>query len=126
MAASNKNMDSKHYELQGRIDKLETQKSTLLRELDEIEEQYGKKDKLFKKYLPLIIDSVADSDSMFSEVCKDLSHALKKEASLGKLEYIFNQLKEILLKEEVEAVGGKKGWLPSFVKKSSSSLIEDF
>ena len=58
-------MDSRHYELQGRIDKLETQKSKLLHELDEIEEQYGKTDKLYKKYLPLIVDSVADSDSMF-------------------------------------------------------------
>ncbi|MCK5543444.1 MAG: GGDEF domain-containing protein [Desulfobacterales bacterium] len=119
-------MDSRHYELQDRIDKLETQKSTLLRELDDIEEQYGKTDKLYKKYLPLIVDSVADSDSMFSDVCKELSLALKKGASLGKLEYIFNQLKDVLLKEEVEAVHGKKGWLPSFVKKSSSSLIEDF
>lgn len=119
-------MDSRHYELQGRIDKLESQKSKLLRELDEIEEQYGKTDKLYKKYLPLIVDSVADSDSMFSDVCKELSAALKKGASIGKLEYIFNQLKDILLKEEIEAVQGKKGWLPSFVKKSSSSLIEDF
>ncbi|MCK5312134.1 MAG: diguanylate cyclase [Desulfobacteraceae bacterium] len=119
-------MDSKHYELQGRIDKLETQKSKLLRELDELEEHQGKTDTLYKKYLPLIIDSVSDSDSMFSEVCKDLSLALKKGASIGKLEYIFNQLRDVLLKEEVEAVHGKKGWLPSFVKKSSSSLIEDF
>lgn len=119
-------MDSKHYELQARIDKLETQKSTLLRELDELEEHQGKADTLYKKYLPLIVDSVADSDSMFSDVCKDLSIALKKGASLGKLEYIFNQLRDILLKEELEAVQGKKGWLPSFVKKSSSGLIEDF
>lgn len=119
-------MDSKHYELQARIDKLETQKSTLLRELDELEEHQGKTDTLYKKYLPLIVDSVADSDSMFSDVCKDLSIALKKGASLGKLEYIFNQLRDILLKEELEAVQGKKGWLPSFVKKSSSGLIEDF
>jgi hypothetical protein len=51
---------SRHYELQGRIDKLETQKSKILHELDEIEEQYGKTDKLYKKYLPLIVDSVAD------------------------------------------------------------------
>jgi diguanylate cyclase (GGDEF)-like protein len=119
-------MDRQHYELQGRIDKLEGQKSKLLRELDDIEEQYGKTDKLYKKYLPLIVDSVADSDSMFSDVCRDLSLALKKGASIGKLEYIFNQLRDVLLKEEVEAVHGKKGWLPSFVKKSSSSLIEDF
>ena len=119
-------MDSRHYELQGRIDKLETQKSKLLHELDDIEEEHEKTQKLYKKYLPLIVDSVADSDSMFSEVCKNLSHALKKGASLGKLEYIFNQLKDILLKEEVEAVHGQKKWLPSFVKKSSSSLIDEF
>ncbi|MCD4742633.1 MAG: GGDEF domain-containing protein [Desulfobacteraceae bacterium] len=119
-------MDSKHYELQNRIDKLETQKSTLLRELDDLEERHEKADKLYKKYLPLIVDSVADSDSLFSDVCKDLSLALKKGASIGKLEYIFNQLRDVLLKEEVEAVHGKKGWLPSFVKKSSSSLIQDF
>jgi diguanylate cyclase len=119
-------MDSKHFEFQARIDKLETQKSSLLRELDDLEEHQGKADTLYKKYLPLIIDSVADSDSMFSDVCKDLSLALKKGASIGKLEYIFNQLRDVLLKEEVEAVQGKKGWLPSFVKKSSSSLIEDF
>ncbi len=120
------NMDSKYYELQARIDKLESQKSTLLKELDEIEELQEKTDRLYKKYLPLIIDSVADSDSMFSDVCGDLSIAFKKGASIGKLEYIFSRLRDILLKEEVEAVQGKKGWLPSFVKKSSSSLIEDF
>ncbi len=126
MAGSGKNLDSKYYELQVRIGKLEGQKSKLLRELDDIEEQYGKTDKLYKKYLPLIIDSVADSDSMFSDVCKDLSTAIKKGASTGKLEYIFNQLRDVLLKEEIEAVGSKKKWLPSFVKKSSASLIEDF
>ena len=119
-------MDKKHYELQARVDKLETQKSTLLRELDDLEEVHEKTDKLYKKYLPLIVDSVADSDSMFSDVCKDLSLALKKGASIGKLEYIFNQLKEVLLKEELEAVQGKKGWLPTFVKKSSSGLIQEF
>ncbi len=126
MAHSGTNMDSRHYELKSRIDKLEGQKSKLLRELDELEEQYEKTDKLYRRYLPLIIDSVAESDSMFSDVCRDLSSALKKGASLGKLEYIFNQLKDVLLKEECDAVHGKKGWLPSFVKKSSASLIEEF
>ena len=48
MADPKTNMDSKHYELQSRVDKLETQKSTLLRELDDLEEHQGKTDKLYK------------------------------------------------------------------------------
>ena len=73
-------LDDKIIGLKEQIKKLQSQKDSLLKELDTIEEKYENQDRLYRKYFPLIIDTVAAGDNAFSRVCRDLSSALKKGA----------------------------------------------
>ena len=116
-------------DLQKRIEKLESQKSMLLRELDDLEQRFEKTDKLYRKYMPVILDTFAGTDSPFSGICKDLGEALKKGASIGKLEYIFNQVRDIVIREDADIPQGKKGksgFFSSLKKKSGTAVIEEF
>ncbi len=121
-------LDGKIITLQVQVKKLQSQKDSLLKELDDVEENFEKTKRLYKKYFPVIIDSVAMGDNAFSKACKDLSHAMKKEASQGKLEYIFECLKTAMLKEDIGSVPGKqtKGLLSVFKKNSSTSFIKAY
>ncbi|MBU1342388.1 MAG: GGDEF domain-containing protein [Proteobacteria bacterium] len=114
--------------LQDQVKKLQTQKDKLLKELDAIEEQFEKMNKLYQKYFPVILDTVATSDTSFSKVCRQLSLALKKGDSHGKIEYIFEQLKTAMLKEDIGSATGKKkkGLFSSFMKGDSESFIDEY
>jgi len=113
---------------QDQVKKLLSQKDSLLKELDAIEDRFEKTDRLYRKYFPVIIDSVATGDNSFSKSCRDLSIALKKGDSQGKIEYIFEQLKTAMLKEDIGAMPEKKkkGLFFSFMKGSSDSFPDSF
>jgi diguanylate cyclase len=121
-------LDKKIMTLKDQVKKLQVQKDTLLKELDVVEDSYEKTKQLYKKYFPVIIDSVAMGDNSFARSCKDLSQALKKDASQGKLEYIFERLKTAMLKEDIGSVPEekKKGLFSVFKKGSSESFIDTF
>ena len=121
-------LDGKIMTLQVQVKKLQSQKDTLLKELDVVEENFEQTKRLYKKYFPVIIDSVSMGDNAFSKSCKDLSQALKKDASEGKLEYIFERLKTAMLKEDIGPASGKKkkGLFASFKKGSSESFIDAY
>ncbi len=114
--------------LQTQVEKLQGQKDTLLKELDSVEERFEKTSRLYRRYFPVIIDSVATGDNSFSRVCKDLSDALKKGESEGKMEYIFERLKTAMIKEDIGPAGGKKkkGLLSSLLKSGNESFIDDY
>jgi len=114
--------------MKDQVKKLQTQKDILLKELDLVEEQYEKSNQLYRKFFPLIIDTLSTSDSLFSRVCQDLSAALKKGDSEGKIEYIFEQLKTAMLKEDIGPVSNKKkkGFFSGLKKGSSSSFIDEY
>ncbi len=123
------NTNQKQQDLQKRVEKLESQKTMLLRELDDLEQRFEKTDKLYRKYMPVILDTFAGSDSPFSGICQDLSDSLKKGASIGKLEYIFNQVRDIVIREDAEIPQSKKekrGFFSSMKKKSGTAVIEEF
>ncbi len=121
-------LDEKIMILKEQVKKLQSQKDTLLRELDGMEEQFEKTNRLYGKYLSVIIDSVVTGDNAFSKICKDLSQALKKGVSEGKLEYIFERLKTAMLKEDIAPMSGKKkkGLFSAFKKRGSESFIDDY
>lgn len=121
-------MDEKVAVLQDQIKKLQSQKDTLLKELDVVEERFDNQDRLYRKYFPVIIDMVAIGDTPFATACKELSSAIKKKASPTKLAYIFEQLKTAMIKEDVGPVAlkKKKGLFSSFLKTSSDGLIDEF
>ncbi|MCK5164301.1 MAG: GGDEF domain-containing protein [Desulfobacula sp.] len=114
--------------LQDQVKKLLSQKDTLLKELDTVEERFEKTNRLYRKYFPVIIDSIVTGENLFSRTCKDLSIALKKGESEGKMEYIFEQLKTAMLKEDIGPVSGKKkkGLFSSFMKGHSESFIDEY
>ncbi|MBU1193874.1 MAG: GGDEF domain-containing protein [Proteobacteria bacterium] len=114
--------------LQDQVTKLQGQKDSLLRELDGVEERFERTSRLYRKYFPVIIDSIVAGDNSFSKVCRDLSAALKKEESDGKIEYIFEQLKTAMLKEDIgpSPVKKKKGLLSALMKNDSGSFIDEY
>lgn len=114
--------------LQDQVKKLQGQKDTLLKELDGVEDRFEKTSRMYRKYFPVIIDSIATGDNAFSKVCRDLSAALKKEESDGKIEYIFEQLKTAMLKEDIgpSPVKKKKGLLSSLMKTDTNSFIDEY
>lgn len=115
-------------ELEERITTLQSQKDRLIKELDEIEERYEKTDRLYKKYFPLIIDTLADEETLLSRACRDLSTALKKGDSSGKIEYIFEQVRDAILKEDrgAHSLKPKRGLFSAFKKPDTVSVIDEF
>jgi diguanylate cyclase len=120
--------EEKLMDSQDQVKKLQSQKDTLLKELDSVEERFERMNTLYRKYLPVIIDSVATGGGAFAKSCQDLSSALKKGESEGKVEYIFERVKTAMLKEDIGPVSGKqkKGFFASLKKDSSSSFIDEY
>ncbi len=116
--------NEKIIKFQDQVNRLQSQKDTLLKELDIVEDRSEKTTKLYRKYLPFIIDIVATGDNTFSKVCKDLSKAVKKDVSIDKLEYIFERLKTAILKEDIGSDPEKKGLFSAFKKGKSESFID--
>lgn len=113
--------------LEDEVTKLRSQKDKLLKELDGIEDRHESMNRLYRRYFPLIIDTLAQDESPFSDSCRTLGAALKKGDSEGKIEYIFEQVKTAMLKEDMSAGGvkKKKGLFASMLKDSSSSFIDE-
>ncbi|MCM2283443.1 MAG: GGDEF domain-containing protein [Desulfobacula sp.] len=124
----NSPFDEKIADLQGQVKKLQSQKDALLKELDTVEERFEKMNQMYRKSFPIIIDSVAIGGDVFSDTCKDLSQALKKGESEGRIAYILDQLKTAVLKEEFVPPGGKqkKTLFSVFKKKDPFSFIDDY
>ncbi|MDA3916995.1 MAG: GGDEF domain-containing protein [Deltaproteobacteria bacterium] len=120
--------DEKTMMLQDQVKKLQSQKDILLKELDVVEERFEKINRLYRRYFPVIIDSVAIGDNAFSRICKDLSQALKKGVSEGKLEYIFERLKTAMFREDIASLPGekKKGLFSAFQKSGSELFIDAY
>ena len=120
--------EEKIIELKEKVNKLQSQKDTLLKELSEIEERFDHMSRLYRKYLPVMIDSMIKGDDAFSKTCRDLSGALKKDEAPGKVEYIFERMKTAMLKEDIGPVQEvkKRGLFNSLLKSSSSSFITDY
>ncbi|MFH2057850.1 MAG: GGDEF domain-containing protein [Pseudomonadota bacterium] len=120
--------DERLMTLENQVKKLQSQKDTLLKELDSVEERFEATNLLYKKYFPVIIDSVVTGDNLFSKACKELSKALKKDESFGKIEYIFEQLKTAMLKEDIGSAAGKKkkGIFSSLIKSDAPSFIDEY
>ena len=114
--------------LQDQVKKLQSQKDILLKELDVVEERFEKTNRLYRRYFPVIIDSVAIGDNAFSKICKDLSQALKKEVSEGRLEYIFERLKTAMFREDIGPLPGekKKGLFSAFQKNGSELFMDAY
>ncbi|WP_022668487.1 GGDEF domain-containing protein [Desulfospira joergensenii] len=122
-------LDEKIAILQDQVKKLQSQKDSLIKELDEVEERAEEKDRLYNKYFPVIIDMVAqDEDSSFSRACKEISTGLKKRTSLTKMTYVFEQLKTAMIKEDIGPVSlnKKKSIFSSFKKSPTDRFIEEF
>lgn len=114
--------------LQQQVEKLQGQKDKLLKELNDVEERFETSSRLYRKYLPPIIDSVATGENAFARTCRDLSAALKKQESDGKIEYIFEQLKTAMIKEDIGPAPVKKktGLLAGLVGKSEGGFIDEY
>ncbi len=109
------------------VEKLQSQKNALIKELDQLEETTQQKDALYNKYFPLILDIVASQEGNFSHACREISNCMKSGSSLAKMTYVFEQLKTALLKEGLQTPSHspKKGLLSSFRKNPADAAIQE-
>ncbi|ACN15891.1 signal transduction family protein (GGDEF domain protein) [Desulforapulum autotrophicum HRM2] len=115
------------YELRARIDRLESQKNILLKELDINEERFEKNQRLYSRFVPLIIDLVTEKNRGVAFVLKDLSAELKKNASTERIEGLFQKFHQAILNEDPEVDRGKdKPFFSSLFKGSSDHLMKAF
>ena len=114
--------------LQEQVQKLQSQKDGLIKELDDVEEKFEKQDQMYRKYFPVIIDTVSKGNTAFARACADLSNALKKKASPTKVTYIFEQLKTAMIQEDIGPVPlkKKKGMFAGLRKTSDDPILDDF
>ncbi|MFO7749782.1 MAG: diguanylate cyclase [Desulfobacteraceae bacterium] len=112
-------------ELNERIEKLQSQKNSLLKEMDAIEERFEASDNTYRKYFPYVIDLVKDENSSYSDVLTDLSKALKKGESFGKVEYILKQIQEKIYREDPDTNRKKKRKSPFLSGMFASSRSRD-
>ncbi len=122
-------LDKKIALLEDQLKKQIAQKDRLVKELDEFEEQTREKDRLYAKYIPLIIDMVVqDEESSFGQACKEISAGMKKGISTAKMSYVFEQLKTAMIKEDIGPVvfKKKKGVFASIKKSAADLFVEDF
>ncbi|MBI9088242.1 MAG: GGDEF domain-containing protein [Desulfobacterium sp.] len=116
----------KIYELRTEIERLQSQKDTLIKELDQTEENLETSQKLYQRYLPLIIDLLTEGRSGFPPVLNELSAAFKKGSSTVKIEYLFFKFHEAMLKEEQAATKtGGPSMLARLLKGPGHHLIEE-
>jgi diguanylate cyclase (GGDEF)-like protein len=114
------------YELRTEIERLQSQKDTLLKELDQTEENLETSQKLYQRYLPLIIDLLTEGRSGFPPVLNELSAAFKKGSSTAKIEYLFFKFHETMLKEERAAARtGGPSLLAKLFTGSGKRLLEE-
>ncbi|HCY83701.1 MAG TPA: GGDEF domain-containing protein [Desulfobacteraceae bacterium] len=121
-------LEEKIAALQDQIQKLQSQKDSLIKELDVVEEKFESQDRLYRKYFPVIIDTVSKGNSAFAKACAELSNALKKKASPTKISYIFEQLKTAMIQEDIGPVPlkKKKGMFSGLRKSSDDPILDDF
>lgn len=121
-------LDDKITALKDQVKKLQSQKDMLLKELDEVEERFNNQNRVYRKYFPVILDMVAVEETPFARACKELATAMRKKATPAKIDYIFQQMKTAMIKEDIGPVvlKKKKGLLSSFLRTSSDTFIDEF
>ncbi len=120
-------LEDKIGQLQVQVEKLQSQRDQLLKELDAVEVQHESLDTLYKRYLPVILDEVSQEGTAFGKACNQLGEALRKKASPAKIEYIFEQIKTAMIQEDIGPVSAKKkkGLFSSLKKVSLEDQMLD-
>ncbi len=97
------------YELRARVERLESQKNILLKELDLNEDRFATTQRLYSRFVPLIIDLVTEKNRGVALVLKDLSRELKRNAATDRIEQLFQKLHQTILNEDpkVDRVKGR-------------------
>lgn len=111
------------------IEKLQKQKNTLLKEISEIEDRLNRTERIYRKYFPYVLELVIDTKTAVSPLLKDLKDSLKKKASLGRIEYILQQIHDGILREEPDIEDNKKkktSFFSGILKKPSSDNFAEF
>lgn len=121
-------LEEKNIQLQNQVKKLQTQKDTLLKELNDLEDRYEKTNQLYRKGFAMIVDTMSSEENEFSRACGNLGAALKKGESEARITYILEQVKTALLKEDPVSSPprAKKGFFSILKKEDPPSFIDDY
>ncbi len=111
--------------LREHLEKLQSQRDRLLKEMDEMEERFEATEKLYRQYLPLILDMLIQENSEFGKACKELAACIKGGSRPAKLSYVFDKVKTAVLKEEAgtQNMRRKKGVLAGLFRSSSDQYV---
>ncbi|MBF0200383.1 MAG: diguanylate cyclase [Desulfamplus sp.] len=112
-------------ELEGRIEKLQSQKEVLLRDLSAAEETLETTVNMYAKYFPAILEYIKDSNSTFTKSIKELSMAMKEAAPVKKIEPILSQIQTAMINEVAEDQSKAKGSLFKSLFKDSEKKNQE-
>lgn len=121
-------LEEKNILLQNQVKKLQTQKDTLLKELNDLEDRHEKMNQVYRKGFAMIVDTMSSEENDFSRACGNLGTALKKGESEVRIAYILEQVKTALLKEDPGSSPprSKKGFFSLLKKEDSPSFVDDY
>lgn len=105
--ADNQNRDKDILALTAKLEKLQSQKEMLLKELNRAEESLNETCSMYSRYLPPILDYIEDQNSSFISSLKELSSAIKKGEAKIKIEQLLTRVQTDMLKDTREPAGAK-------------------
>ena len=112
------------YELRARVERLESQKNILLKDLDLNEDRFATTQRLYSRFVPLIIDLVTDKNRGVALVLKELSRELKRNAATDRIEQLFQKLHQTILNENPEVDREKGGLFSGLFGTGSDQLMK--
>ena len=123
--ATEQEKDQHIAELTMRIEKLQSQKDFLLKELDGTEEKYQAMIDMYARYFPPILDAIKDPNPAFTDALHALSKILKKKnGTNAEIEPLLNQVQTAMLKEAPKNQKGKASTLSGFFRKKESQVAD--
>ncbi len=123
--ATEQEKDQHIAELRMRIEKLQSQKDFLMKELDGTEEKYQATIDMYARYFPPILDAIKDPNSAFTDALHAVSKILKKKnVTIAEIEQYLNNVQTAMLKEAPKNLKGKASTLSGLFKKKESQVTD--
>lgn len=96
-------------ELKSKIEKLQSQKDFLIKELDETEDRYKAFLDMIARYFPPIFDYIHDENGTFTNALHNLGRAMKEDSgAIAKIEPLLNQVQTAMLEASVKSPSKEK------------------
>ncbi|MBF0257531.1 MAG: GGDEF domain-containing protein [Desulfamplus sp.] len=123
------NRDKQIIELTAKVEKLQSQKDLLLKELNQTEEALEATVSMYARYFPPILDYIQDQNDSFISATRELGLALKNGEPKSRIETLLTRVQTEMLKDGPDTDGKEKSSFISGLLKGSEGgdlYLENF